>query len=114
MSLGTAPPAIRETVDKTAAHIGKRGADGPALEEKIRQKGSTGKFSFINATDPYHPYYQHRLKLVRSGADPAISVAVNGAAGVKQEEIDDGRPKVPQPVPYDFLLDVPSMAAVDL
>jgi hypothetical protein len=32
--LRPAPPAIRELVDKTASHIGKRGSDGASLEDK--------------------------------------------------------------------------------
>jgi hypothetical protein len=112
-------------VDKTASHIGKRGSDGAALEDKlvccawtvskahggalrIRQKGAA-RFNFINANDPYHPYYQHQLAQVRSGVDIATQQATQQA-----EEQDDGKPKVDRPPPFDFLIETPKVDPVDL
>lgn len=85
--------------------------------DRIRQRGAA-RFSFINAEDPFHGYYQHRLELIKSGkADADGSGTPLGAASTEEPKKpavpDDGRPKVPQPEPFDFLLDLPTMSPAD-
>lgn len=74
------------------------------------------RFSFINEEDPYYPYYQHRLAQIKSGAaatDGASTPAGKDAAAKEAQVPDDGRPKVPQPAPFEFLLDLPTLSAID-
>ena len=85
------------------------------MEEKIRIKGAA-RFSFINATDPFHPYYQHRLALVKSGTVPEAAATGPGVANktAASDVPADGRPTVPHPPPFEFALDPPNINAVDL
>jgi hypothetical protein len=54
------PPEIRTIVDKTAAFVARSGLQ---LEEKIREKEKANpKFCFLNSNDPYHAYYQSKLR----------------------------------------------------
>ncbi|KAJ8541075.1 hypothetical protein K7X08_001891 [Anisodus acutangulus] len=53
------PHAIRCYVDKAAPYVAQL---GEACEKKIMEKqAGNASFSFLNASDPYHAYYQHRL-----------------------------------------------------
>lgn len=118
------PPDIRSIVDKTAAFTAKN--PNPAtFEDKIRARQASDKrFSFINEKDAYHPYYQHRVKFYREGgvdgagnAAPtaeAATAASKAIAGAAAEMVDEGRPTVPQPRPFEYInTERPPMAAVD-
>lgn len=118
------PPDIRSIVDKTASFIAKH-ANPAAFEEKIRQREKTdSKFSFLNESDAYHAYYQHRIKQFKEGdaAAPApaagtagdLTTATKALAGAAGEMVDEGRPTVPQPRPFEFInTEKPAMAPVD-
>ncbi|KAK9102406.1 hypothetical protein Sjap_019660 [Stephania japonica] len=79
------PPDIRTIVDKTAQFVAK---NGPEFEKRIiANNAGNAKFNFLNGSDPYHAYYQHRLSEFRTqnqqgpaslGAD---STAVESAPG---------------------------------
>lgn len=57
------PPDIRNIVDKTATFVAK---NGPEFEKRIiASNAGNPKFNFLNASDPYHAYYQHRLSEFR-------------------------------------------------
>lgn len=61
-------------VDKTAAFVARNGVD---FENKIREKEAANpRFSFLNATDPYNAYYQHKVTEFREGlaSEPVIHV----------------------------------------
>lgn len=56
------------------------------------------------------------MQQIKSGA---VSADGGGTPLAKEsakpaQEVDDGRPKVPQPPPFDFLLEMPTISAVDL
>ncbi|KAI7725816.1 hypothetical protein M8C21_031773, partial [Ambrosia artemisiifolia] len=53
------PPDIKNIVDKTVSFVAKH---GPEFEKRIigRNAGNP-KFNFLNGSDLYHAYYQHRL-----------------------------------------------------
>ncbi|KAJ0974427.1 hypothetical protein J5N97_016392 [Dioscorea zingiberensis] len=58
------PPDIRLIIDKTANFVGKNGAE---FEKRVlAHNANNAKFNFINPTDPYHAYYQHRISEFRS------------------------------------------------
>ncbi|OWM63132.1 probable splicing factor 3A subunit 1 [Punica granatum] len=58
------PPDIRNIVDKTAQFVAK---NGPEFERRIIQSNAGNpKFNFLNSSDPYHAYYQHRLSEFRA------------------------------------------------
>ncbi len=119
------PPSIKAIADKTAAAVAK--SPKPLVfEESIRARGkSDSRFAFLNATDAYHPYYQHKLAAFRAGEAPAAKAdalaggaaaggagAVDGLIGEGAEE-GDGRPK--EPPALEFLVDSPpAINPVDL
>jgi splicing factor 3A subunit 1 len=52
-------------VDKTATFVTR---NGPEFEERIRMNEiSNPKFNFLASNDPYHAYYQHKLKELKEG-----------------------------------------------
>ncbi|KAK9894582.1 hypothetical protein P389DRAFT_197871 [Cystobasidium minutum MCA 4210] len=124
------PPDIKSIVDKTAAFIAKN-PNPAAFEEKIRAREKTdSRFGFLNGTDAYHAYYQNRVKAFREGTGgstpvgaggagagagtDAVSAATKALAGAAGEMVDEGRPTVPEPRPFDFIsTEKPHMAAVD-
>ncbi|KAI3713754.1 hypothetical protein L1987_72340 [Smallanthus sonchifolius] len=58
------PPDIRTIVDKTASFVAK---NGPEFEKRIiASNAGNPKFNFLNGSDPYHAYYQHRLTEFRA------------------------------------------------
>lgn len=58
------PPDIRTIVDKTSQFVAK---NGPEFEKRIiANNAGNVKFNFLNASDPYHAYYQHRLSEFRA------------------------------------------------
>lgn len=58
------PPDIRNIVDKTSQFVAK---NGPEFEKRIvANNAGNVKFNFLNASDPYHAYYQHRLSEFRA------------------------------------------------
>ena len=123
------PPDIRSIVDKTAAFTAKN-ANPASFEEKIKQRqASDSRFSFINEKDAYNPYYQDRVKFYREGGvdktsaataavvqdgGDAVTAASRAIAGAAAEMVDEGRPTIPQPRPYEYIsTEKPPMAAVD-
>lgn len=41
---------------------------GPEFEERIRlNEAGNSKFNFLNRTDPYHAYYDHKIKEIKEG-----------------------------------------------
>ena len=131
------PPDIRSIVDKTASFIAKH-PNPAAFTDKIRQREKTdSKFSFLNESDAYHAYYQHRITQFKDGtaggaggaaiptaaanaanaaaaSGDAVQTANTAIAGAAGELVDEGRPTVPQPRPFEFNnAQRPPMAAVD-
>lgn len=50
----------KDIVDKTASFVAR---NGPSFEERIRgNEVNNPKFNFLTPTDPYHAYYQHKVK----------------------------------------------------
>ncbi|GMH26050.1 hypothetical protein Nepgr_027893 [Nepenthes gracilis] len=66
------PPDIRNIVDKTSQFVAK---NGPDFEKRIiANNAGNAKFNFLNASDPYHAYYQHRLSEFRAQNQAAAQV----------------------------------------
>lgn len=106
---------LQAIVEKTAAHIAKKD-DSVALEAKIRLRGAADpRFSFLRPDDAYYPFYQYQLQLVRTGgaaADTSASMDLDKTTAA--DAPDDGRPKIPEPAPYEFLTPMPPINTVDL
>ncbi|KAI3793084.1 hypothetical protein L1987_35697 [Smallanthus sonchifolius] len=75
------PPDIRSMVDKAATFLA---SIRPELEKRIlADNDGMHEYSFLNSSDPYHAYYQHRVSEFR---------AQNGSAD-GNEKTDPFRPK---------------------
>ncbi|BES95762.1 splicing factor 3A subunit [Nesidiocoris tenuis] len=118
------PPEVRNIVDKTASFVAR---NGPEFESRIRQNElGNPKFNFLNGGDPYHAYYQHKVKDFKEGkgVEPAAPAAaptvqkVSTATQLKQQEIlkQVAEPFVPKDPPpdFEFMADPPSISALDL
>eukprot|EP00601_Ochromonadales_sp_CCMP2298_P034629 CAMPEP_0173362520 /NCGR_PEP_ID=MMETSP1144-20121109/21849_1 /TAXON_ID=483371 /ORGANISM="non described non described, Strain CCMP2298" /LENGTH=227 /DNA_ID=CAMNT_0014312315 /DNA_START=181 /DNA_END=861 /DNA_ORIENTATION=- len=75
------PPEIRAVVDKTALFVAR---NGKSFEQRILAsgEGQTAKFNFMKPYDPYHAYYEMKIREGEEGKAPA---AVESAAPVVQE-----------------------------
>lgn len=82
------------------------------------------KFNFLNTGDPYHAYYQHKVKEFKEGkgqeptTGTAVAKTINLTAHQKQQEIlkQVEQPFVPKdpPAEFEFVADPPSISALDL
>jgi splicing factor 3A subunit 1 len=71
------PPEVRSIVDKTATFVAR---NGPEFEEKIRQNEiQNPKFNFLNQNDPYHAYYQHKVKEIAEGKGPEMPPPISSS-----------------------------------
>uniref|UniRef100_A0A293MY77 Splicing factor 3A subunit 1 n=1 Tax=Ornithodoros erraticus TaxID=265619 RepID=A0A293MY77_ORNER len=109
------PPELRNIVDKTASFVAR---NGPEFEARIRQNEiNNSKFNFLNATDPYHAYYQHKVKEAKEGKGPAETIQPPKPTPEKQEirKIIEPPiiPKEPPPE-FEFIAEPPSISAIDL
>lgn len=116
------PPEVRNIVDKTANFVAR---NGPEFESRIRQNElGNPKFNFLNFGDPYHAYYQHKVKEFKEGkgqeptTGTGIPKGVNFTAHQKQQEIlkQVEQPFIPKEPPqeFEFIADPPSISALDL
>lgn len=118
------PPEVRNIVDKTASFVAR---NGPEFESRIRQNElGNPKFNFLSFGDPYHAYYQHKVKEFREGrgqeptaAPPGQQKTVTSATQLKQQELlkqVSEQPFVPKdpPAEFEFIADPPSISALDL
>ena len=55
------PPEIRAVADKTASFVAR---NGKSFEQRIlaSEEGKTAKFNFMKAFDPYHAYYEFKIR----------------------------------------------------
>ncbi|XP_064485090.1 splicing factor 3A subunit 1-like [Ornithodoros turicata] len=109
------PPELRNIVDKTASFVAR---NGPEFEARIRQNEiNNSKFNFLNATDPYHAYYEHKVKEAKEGKGPAEAIQPPKPTPEKQEirKIIEPPiiPKEP-PAEFEFIAEPPSISAIDL
>lgn len=117
-------PLFLDIVDKTASFVAR---NGPEFESRIHQSEvGNKKFGFLNPGDPYHAYYQFKVREFREGnvKDFAVlpglqKLSVTSAAQQKQQELlkqateTQFVPKDP-PADFEFIADPPSISALDL
>ncbi|PZC74042.1 hypothetical protein B5X24_HaOG208411 [Helicoverpa armigera] len=124
------PPEVRNIVDKTASFVAR---NGPEFEARIRQNElGNPKFNFLNSGDPYHAYYQHKVKEIREGKgpDPGAPALIGvpaiqrpglapATAARQQELLKAAAPTEPPPPrdpppDFEFIADPPSISALEL
>lgn len=112
------PPEVRNIVDKTASFVAR---NGPDFESRIRQNEiNNPKFNFLTPSDPYHAYYQHKVRDFAEGkAVETIGLKVTAPSAARlgqdaQKIIQDiFVPKDPPPE-FEFVYDPPSINALDI
>lgn len=81
------PPDIRAIVDKTALFVAKNGKN---FEQKILNsaEGKTPKFNFMRPYDPYHAYYELKIRENEEGVvtQPKTSETVNNEENQPTED----------------------------
>ncbi|XP_049842965.1 splicing factor 3A subunit 1 isoform X2 [Schistocerca gregaria] len=119
------PPEVRNIVDKTASFVAR---NGPEFEARIRQNEiGNPKFNFLNFGDPYHAYYQHKVKDFREGrgqepSGPPTAPKASALAPSQQQKQQEilkqisEQPFIPKDPPpeFEFIADPPSISALDL
>ncbi|KAF7732489.1 splicing factor 3a, subunit 1 [Apophysomyces ossiformis] len=103
------PPDIRKFADKAAEHLAHK---GPHLEEHIRENEKHNpKFCFLNPNDPYHAYYQFKLKEAREGK---LTPKKQEVKDEQLEQAPEESLKLKEPEAFEFSAPMPAMSAQDL
>ncbi|KAK9461640.1 Pre-mRNA splicing factor PRP21 like protein-domain-containing protein [Lipomyces oligophaga] len=113
------PPDIRAIIEKTAGYVSR---NGQAFESRIREKEKeNNRFSFLNTSDPYYPFYEWRLDEFREGragnesAQSATATKTNGSsASISSISTVDKSNKAAAPSAYEFAVTMPPISALDL
>ncbi|KAF4520235.1 hypothetical protein B566_EDAN009960 [Ephemera danica] len=109
---------------ETASFVAR---NGPEFEARIKlNEQGNPKFNFLSLGDPYHAYYQHKVKEIREGKGGLELALPSGLSRPvlsttqqqKQQEIlkQVEQPFIPRepPVDFEFVADPPSISALDL
>merc|ERR1719506_2651975 len=67
------PPDIRGVIDKTAQFVAKC---GPEFEQRVLREQNHTKFAFLLPTNPYRPYYEHKVREFKTGVVEETKPAV--------------------------------------
>lgn len=123
---------LLDIVDKTASFVAR---NGPEFEVRIRQNEQNNpKFNFLNKDDPYHAYYQHKVKEIQEGKTTGkesgpTATSFTDTLKSSQQLIEEAKKKkqaellkqvelpfVPKdpPAEFEFVADPPSISAHDL
>ncbi|XP_062503859.1 splicing factor 3A subunit 1-like [Corticium candelabrum] len=108
------PPEVRNIVDKTANFVARNGVE---FEIRIKQnEQGNPKFNFLNAEDPYHAYYQHKMKEFKEGKGQETTPGVQKVAKpVQQQKVIEEIPVPTEPpLEWEFSAEPPSISAFDL
>lgn len=120
------PPDIRGVIDKTAQFVAKCGAD---FEKRVLQEQNHTKFAFLLPTNPYRPYYEHKVKEFKTGvageSKPEVPQAIIDQKAKEDEKkkkkeqlkmLTQGEKKkktVKPPPPDQYLVNHPYIAPMD-
>lgn len=69
---------------------------GPEFEGRIKlNEANNTKFNFLNRLDPYHAYYEHKIKEIREGVAQEMAAAQQlgyvVSDGGRRSTLDSGR-----------------------
>jgi splicing factor 3A subunit 1 len=96
-------------LEKTAGFVARNGL---SFEDRLREKEkNNSKFSFLNSSDPYNPYYLWRLSEIKEGRGTAVAA---GRAGETAAAVDEKPKGPPEPPSFQFSARMPNISAQDL
>mmetsp|Transcript_109717 Transcript_109717/g.171618 ORF Transcript_109717/g.171618 Transcript_109717/m.171618 type:complete len:695 (+) Transcript_109717:39-2123(+) len=121
------PPDIRGVIDKTAQFVAKC---GPEFEQRVLREQNHTKFAFLLPSNPYRPYYEHRVKEFKTGVveetKPEVPAAIQEQKAKEEEKkrkkdqlksLTMGEAKrrkvVKAPPPDQFVVSHPYIAPMD-
>ncbi|KAI3327172.1 Pre-mRNA splicing factor PRP21 like protein-domain-containing protein [Xylariaceae sp. AK1471] len=103
------PKEFKTILEKTAGFVARNGI---SFEDRLREKEKNNpKFSFLNSTDPYNPFYLWRLSEIKEGRGTAVAAGRAGEAAVLVDEKPKGPP---EPSKFQFSARMPNISAQDL
>jgi len=121
------PPDIRGVIDKTAQFVAKC---GPEFEQRVLREQNHAKFSFLLPSNPYRPYYEHKVKEFKTGvveeAKPEVPKAIIDQKAKEEEKkkrkeqlkmltMGEKKKKVAKPpAPDQFVVNHPYIAPMDM
>ncbi|KAJ1926962.1 SF3a splicing factor complex subunit [Tieghemiomyces parasiticus] len=126
------PLDIRTVADKTARFVAK---SGDRFQDRLRETNRTNpKFSFLTPSDPYHAYYQLKVREAREHPDGEAPSHSHGGGertdGHLQHQINDLQKEIDhqdapteaaaaavapeRPPPFEFTHSLPAITAQDL
>mmetsp|Transcript_49999 Transcript_49999/g.99325 ORF Transcript_49999/g.99325 Transcript_49999/m.99325 type:complete len:706 (+) Transcript_49999:75-2192(+) len=121
------PPDIRGVIDKTAQFVAKC---GPEFEQRVLREQNHAKFSFLLQSNPYRPYYEHKVKEFKTGVvedtKPEVPQAILDQKAKEEEKkkkkeqlkmltLGERRKKVAKPPPPDqYVVNHPYIAPMDM
>eukprot|EP00411_Alexandrium_monilatum_P062476 CAMPEP_0175525502 /NCGR_PEP_ID=MMETSP0096-20121207/19136_1 /TAXON_ID=311494 /ORGANISM="Alexandrium monilatum, Strain CCMP3105" /LENGTH=704 /DNA_ID=CAMNT_0016828109 /DNA_START=22 /DNA_END=2136 /DNA_ORIENTATION=- len=121
------PPDIRGVIDKTAQFVAKC---GPEFEQRVLREQNHAKFSFLLPSNPYRPYYEHKVKEFKTGvveeSKPEVPQAIIDQKAKEEEKkkrkeqlkmltMGEKKKKAAKPPPPDqFVVNHPYIAPMDM
>eukprot|EP00933_Yihiella_yeosuensis_P030521 TRINITY_DN24163_c0_g1_i1.p1 TRINITY_DN24163_c0_g1~~TRINITY_DN24163_c0_g1_i1.p1 ORF type:complete len:699 (-),score=262.40 TRINITY_DN24163_c0_g1_i1:188-2284(-) len=87
------PPDIRGVIDKTAQFVAKC---GPEFEQRVLREQNHTKFAFLLPSNPYRPYYEHKVKEFKTGVVEETKPEVPQAIIDQQAKEDEKKRKKEQ------------------
>ncbi|KAI0458472.1 Pre-mRNA splicing factor PRP21 like protein-domain-containing protein [Xylaria acuta] len=103
------PKEFRIILEKTAGFVARNGI---SFEDRLRDKEKNNpKFSFLNSSDPYNPFYLWRLSEIKEGRGTAVAA---GRAGEPAVPVDEKPKGPPEPPSFQFSARMPNISAQDL
>ncbi|KAI1433697.1 Pre-mRNA splicing factor PRP21 like protein-domain-containing protein [Xylaria sp. CBS 124048] len=103
------PKEFRIILEKTAGFVARNGL---SFEDRLREKEKNNpKFSFLNPSDPYSPFYLWRLSEIKEGRGTAVAA---GRAGEPAAPVDEKPKGPPEPPSFQFSARMPNISAQDL
>ncbi|KAH8158966.1 hypothetical protein CIB48_g9285 [Xylaria polymorpha] len=103
------PKEFRVILEKTAGFVARNGL---SFEDRLRDKEKNNpKFSFLNSSDPYNPFYLWRLSEIKEGRGTAVAA---GRAGEPAAPVDEKPKGPPEPPSFQFSARMPNISAQDL
>jgi len=122
------PPAdIRGVIDKTAQFVAKC---GPEFEQRVLREQNHAKFSFLLPSNPYRPYYEHKVKEFKTGvveeSKPEVPQAIIDQKAKEEEKkkkkeqlkmltMGEKKKKAAKPpAPDQFIVNHPYIAPMDM
>ena len=82
-------------MDKTATFVARNGLEFEARIRKNEQNNP--KFNFLNTGDPYHAYYQYKVKDIREGKQSETVTSTPAAPAPPPVPGPPGKPPPPAP-----------------